>query len=201
MDQFYISSNIPNFELPPIPDASLYNAVYTSAAPSLPLGYASHPYPGRRQEMLAYQFASYSQQATTPSRTPSTLQTAPQISHNSYKSSKDVPLDVIARRRAQNRASQRAYRNRKDSHIRSLETRLSEMKGHYEKLMAEHEQCRTDHEKLRKKLEFGIFENVQLKDSRRSQSLRSSTGPGSHTSTPSQDGSLDEEFSESDGQV
>lgn len=74
-------------------------------------------------------------------------------------------LTPYSRRRAQNRESQRAYRNRKDSHIRTLEGRLSEVKGKYDKLVADYERCHTEYQKLRKQMDNGLSENERLRES------------------------------------
>ncbi|CAK7270496.1 hypothetical protein SEPCBS57363_004130 [Sporothrix epigloea] len=49
---------------------------------------------------------------------------------------KNAPPAVLSRRRAQNRASQRAYRERKDQRIRDLEEQLNHLR-------AEHESCKS----------------------------------------------------------
>lgn len=69
------------------------------------------------------------------------------------------------RRRAQNRESQRAYRSRKDSHIRNLESRLSEVKGKYDTLAADYERCKTEFEHCKKQVDDGLRENEGLKGS------------------------------------
>ncbi|KAI0535435.1 hypothetical protein GGR58DRAFT_479269 [Xylaria digitata] len=47
---------------------------------------------------------------------------------------KNAPPAVISRRRAQNRASQRAYRERKDQRIKELESRLEDVQKKFEML-------------------------------------------------------------------
>jgi hypothetical protein len=56
---------------------------------------------------------------------PATKAPAKRKRENRYK---NAPPAVLSRRRAQNRASQRAYRERKDQRIRDLETELSTMR-------------------------------------------------------------------------
>jgi hypothetical protein len=53
------------------------------------------------------------------------------------------------KRRAQNRASQRAYRDRRDQHVRELETQYEEMARRNEELTREHEALCAAHEKLK----------------------------------------------------
>jgi len=63
----------------------------------------------------------------------------------------------MQRRRAQNRASQRAFRDRKEKHMRDLEQRLAELEGRhsdlsrsYESLQLEYTSVKQELEKLRK---------------------------------------------------
>ncbi|KAB5577603.1 hypothetical protein GE09DRAFT_525180 [Coniochaeta sp. 2T2.1] len=67
---------------------------------------------------------------------------------------KNAPPAVLSRRRAQNRASQRAYRERKDQRIKDLETMLTDAKQRndvlsqaYASLHAEYVQLRTSQRK------------------------------------------------------
>ncbi|CAJ2502875.1 Uu.00g102690.m01.CDS01 [Anthostomella pinea] len=64
---------------------------------------------------------------------------------------KNAPPSVLSRRRAQNRASQRAYRERKDQRIKDLETLLSEadqkndvLNQAYASLQAEYVKLKSD---------------------------------------------------------
>ncbi|CAK7272293.1 hypothetical protein SEPCBS119000_005047 [Sporothrix epigloea] len=66
--------------------------------------------------------------AVTPAKAP-----AKRKRENRYK---NAPPAVLSRRRAQNRASQRAYRERKDQRIRDLEEQLHHLR-------AEHESCKS----------------------------------------------------------
>jgi len=70
---------------------------------------------------------------------------------------KVVASHVHSRRRAQNRASQRAFRDRKEKHMRELEQRLSELEGRhtdltrsYESLQVEYSSVKQELDKLRK---------------------------------------------------
>ncbi|KAF2746300.1 hypothetical protein M011DRAFT_425620 [Sporormia fimetaria CBS 119925] len=58
------------------------------------------------------------------------------------------------RRRAQNRAAQRAFRERKEKHARDLETQLAALTEKYGKLEASHTELSISYEKLRKMLEI-----------------------------------------------
>ncbi|KAJ4362944.1 hypothetical protein N0V83_010061 [Neocucurbitaria cava] len=58
------------------------------------------------------------------------------------------------RRRAQNRAAQRAFRERKEKHARDLETRLSVLSDKYNKLEVSHSELNAAYDKLRKTIEL-----------------------------------------------
>ncbi|KAK3996976.1 hypothetical protein QBC44DRAFT_126013 [Cladorrhinum sp. PSN332] len=53
-----------------------------------------------------------------------------------------------SRRKAQNRAAQRAFRERKERHVKDLETRLQQMEAMQQEALAENEQLRVDMRKL-----------------------------------------------------
>ncbi|KAL3422491.1 bZIP transcription factor [Phlyctema vagabunda] len=70
---------------------------------------------------------------------------------------KPVSPHVHSRRRAQNRASQRAFRDRKEKHMRELELKLNELQGRhddltrsYESLQSEYSNVKTELDRLRK---------------------------------------------------
>ncbi|OAL45854.1 hypothetical protein IQ07DRAFT_591127 [Pyrenochaeta sp. DS3sAY3a] len=58
------------------------------------------------------------------------------------------------RRRAQNRAAQRAFRERKEKHARDLEAQLSVLSDKYNKLEVSHSELNAAYEKLRKTIEL-----------------------------------------------
>ncbi|CAO2652738.1 Nn.00g021490.m01.CDS01 [Neocucurbitaria sp. VM-36] len=58
------------------------------------------------------------------------------------------------RRRAQNRAAQRAFRERKEKHARDLEAQLSVLTEKYNKLEVSHSELNAAYEKLRKTIEL-----------------------------------------------
>jgi len=58
------------------------------------------------------------------------------------------------RRRAQNRAAQRAFRERKEKHARDLELQLSELSTKYRTLETSHTELSAAYEKLQKTLEL-----------------------------------------------
>jgi len=58
------------------------------------------------------------------------------------------------RRRAQNRAAQRAFRERKEKHARDLEVQLSELSIKYRSLETSHAELTAAYEKLQKTLEL-----------------------------------------------
>ncbi|ORY00657.1 hypothetical protein BCR34DRAFT_575454 [Clohesyomyces aquaticus] len=58
------------------------------------------------------------------------------------------------RRRAQNRAAQRAFRERKEKHARDLESQLSALTDKYNKLETSHSELNAAYDKLRKTIEL-----------------------------------------------
>ncbi|KAK1780765.1 hypothetical protein QBC45DRAFT_94593 [Copromyces sp. CBS 386.78] len=62
---------------------------------------------------------------------------------------KNAPPSVLSRRRAQNRASQRAYRERKDQRIKDLEQMLNEAKQHNNALRQAYAALQAEYEALK----------------------------------------------------
>jgi len=58
------------------------------------------------------------------------------------------------RRRAQNRAAQRAFRERKEKHARDLEVQLAALTDKYNKLEVSHTELNASYDKLRKTIEL-----------------------------------------------
>ncbi|KAF2002224.1 hypothetical protein P154DRAFT_521057 [Amniculicola lignicola CBS 123094] len=77
-----------------------------------------------------------------------------------YSQSSSVPAPperqhtTSGRRRAQNRAAQRAFRERKEKHARDLESQLLVMTDKYNKLEISHTELNAAYEKLRKTIEL-----------------------------------------------
>ncbi|CAI6337504.1 unnamed protein product [Periconia digitata] len=69
-------------------------------------------------------------------------------------SSADRQHTTSGRRRAQNRAAQRAFRERKEKHARDLEVQLSALTERYNKLESSHSELNAAYEKLRKTIEL-----------------------------------------------
>jgi septal ring factor EnvC (AmiA/AmiB activator) len=68
-------------------------------------------------------------------------------------------LTFMQRRRAQNRAAQRAFRERKEKHARDLETQLAALTDKYNKLETSHTELNAAYEKLRKTIELLTQDN------------------------------------------
>ncbi|KAI9678032.1 MAG: hypothetical protein M1817_005976 [Caeruleum heppii] len=66
---------------------------------------------------------------------------------------KDGSPQIHSRRRAQNRASQRAFRDRKEKHVKDLEHRLAELEDKNGNLEQAYADLSAEHSKLRQKLE------------------------------------------------
>ena len=60
----------------------------------------------------------------------------------------------MQRRRAQNRAAQRAFRERKEKHARDLEAKLADMTEKYKNLEISHTELKISYEKLHKTLDL-----------------------------------------------
>jgi len=76
------------------------------------------------------------------------------------------------RRRAQNRAAQRAFRERKEKHARDLESQLSELTLKYRSLETSHSELTAAYEKLQKTLEILTQKEEAEGGSRSAETLR-----------------------------
>lgn len=76
------------------------------------------------------------------------------------------------RRRAQNRAAQRAFRERKEKHARDLEQKLSELTVKYQSLETSHSELTAAYEKLQKTLEILTQKEEAEGGSRSAETLR-----------------------------
>ncbi|EHK98324.1 putative AP-1-like transcription factor [Glarea lozoyensis 74030] len=68
-------------------------------------------------------------------------------------SEKIVSSHVHSRRRAQNRASQRAFRDRKEKHMRELEQRLGELEGRHTDLSRSYESLQLEYSSVKQELD------------------------------------------------
>ncbi|TLD21076.1 hypothetical protein PspLS_09181 [Pyricularia sp. CBS 133598] len=84
--------------------------------------------------------------STSPSTTPDAKAPAKRKRENRYK---NAPPSVLSRRRAQNRASQRAYRERKDQRIKDLEQMLNDSKQRNDLLSQAYQNLHGEYTKLR----------------------------------------------------
>ncbi|APA16100.1 hypothetical protein sscle_16g108700 [Sclerotinia sclerotiorum 1980 UF-70] len=66
---------------------------------------------------------------------------------------KVVSPHVHSRRRAQNRASQRAFRDRKEKHMRELEQRLEELEGRHSALSRSYESLQVEYSGVKQELD------------------------------------------------
>lgn len=89
---------------------------------------------------------------------------------------KAVSPHVHSRRRAQNRASQRAFRDRKEKHMRELEERLGELEGRHTDLSRSYESLQIEYTNVKQELERLRKENARLGNSS-SSSRHSSSKP------------------------
>ncbi|KAI0479734.1 hypothetical protein F4859DRAFT_513234 [Xylaria cf. heliscus] len=77
---------------------------------------------------------------------------------------KNAPPSVLSRRRAQNRASQRAYRERKDQRIKDLEGIISDLERKNETLTKAYELLRAEYWKLKAQCDTGHHQPSILRD-------------------------------------
>jgi len=89
---------------------------------------------------------------------------------------KIVASHVHSRRRAQNRASQRAFRDRKEKHMRELEQRLSELEGRHSDLSRSYESLQIEYSSVKQELDR------LRKDGSRSESTSSGSSRDYHSS-------------------
>ncbi|KAI9784589.1 MAG: hypothetical protein M1839_001811 [Geoglossum umbratile] len=94
---------------------------------------------------------------------------------------KDNLSQIHSRRRAQNRASQRAFRDRKEKHVKELERRFEELDGKHKALQQSYSEMNVSQEALRKEIEELEAENELLRR----------TGSGSSSSCGSFRGMLE----------
>ncbi|RDW82015.1 hypothetical protein BP6252_03127 [Coleophoma cylindrospora] len=97
---------------------------------------------------------------------------------------KVVASHVHSRRRAQNRASQRAFRDRKEKHMRELEQKLGELEGRHNDLTRSYESLQVEYSSVK----------AELDRLRKDSSKTDSSSPQSYipTSDPTWDHSKDE---------
>jgi AP-1-like factor len=89
---------------------------------------------------------------------------------------KDIKYWLHQRRRAQNRASQRAFRDRKEKHMRDLEQRLGELEGRHNDLSRSYESLQVEYSSVKQELDR----------------LRKEKGDASSTNSPESVGNSDQ---------
>ncbi|KAI0452091.1 hypothetical protein F5B21DRAFT_484619 [Xylaria acuta] len=86
---------------------------------------------------------------------PGPRQSAPKPKRKRENRYKNAPPSVLSRRRAQNRASQRAYRERKDQRIKDLEGIINDFERKNEVLTKAYEDLKVEYWKLRAQYDAG----------------------------------------------
>ncbi|KAH7070905.1 hypothetical protein FB567DRAFT_210722 [Paraphoma chrysanthemicola] len=109
--------------------------------------FSSYPMP-----MTPSDFGSDHDSPYCSPRPPTHAEPAFQPTHNSAPTERTHTTS--GRRRAQNRAAQRAFRERKEKHARDLESQLSALTDKYNKLEVSHSELNAAYEKLRKTIEL-----------------------------------------------
>ncbi|KAI9842909.1 MAG: hypothetical protein M1837_006741 [Sclerophora amabilis] len=77
---------------------------------------------------------------------------------------KDTSPHIHSRRRAQNRASQRAFRDRKEKHVKDLENRLRELEDKHQTLEQSYTDLHAEHSRLQRQMEKLNSESVSRRD-------------------------------------
>ncbi|KAG4427429.1 hypothetical protein IFR05_017088 [Cadophora sp. M221] len=85
---------------------------------------------------------------------------------------KTVSSHVHSRRRAQNRASQRAFRDRKEKHMRELEQRLGELEGRHSDLSRSYESLQLEYTNVKQELDKMRKDNTRAEGSTRNYQAR-----------------------------
>ncbi|KAI0206119.1 hypothetical protein F4808DRAFT_408938 [Astrocystis sublimbata] len=83
---------------------------------------------------------------------------APKTKRKRENRYKNAPPSVLNRRRAQNRASQRAYRERKDQRIKDLEGIISDLESRNEILSKKFEDLKAEYWRLKSECDTGYRE-------------------------------------------
>ncbi|KAK2625743.1 hypothetical protein QTJ16_005055 [Diplocarpon rosae] len=78
------------------------------------------------------------------------------------RTEKTVSSHVHSRRRAQNRASQRAFRDRKEKNMRELEHRLGELEGRHSDLLRSYESLQIEYTSVKQELDKMCKDNGRL---------------------------------------
>ena len=87
-------------------------------------------------------------------------------SHSSTQDGKDAASNMRIRRRAQNRASQRAFRERKEKHVHHLEHELEELESKHQHLSQSYTDLDSRHAEAQNELAQLRNELTQLRSSR-----------------------------------
>ncbi|ETS81308.1 hypothetical protein PFICI_06310 [Pestalotiopsis fici W106-1] len=112
-----------DFPLPPNSFPCLYQESESSQEPSTPTSPMESTYISYPGIDPTFDHGDISAESTPSESSQGTTQKPKRKRENRYK---NAPPSVLSRRRAQNRASQRAYRERKDQRIKDLEDLLNE---------------------------------------------------------------------------
>ncbi|KAI4249441.1 MAG: hypothetical protein LQ352_005646 [Teloschistes flavicans] len=97
---------------------------------------------------------------TFPTRPTPTSPHQPETDGEKRAQKADAMIACTQRRRAQNRASQRAFRERKEKHVQALETQLSALEDRHRELQKSHEKIGGKNERLVREVE-GLKEEIR----------------------------------------
>ncbi|KAK4232335.1 hypothetical protein QBC38DRAFT_93312 [Podospora fimiseda] len=136
-------SAAPNFTGPPTPPG----AIPVTHAPHAP----AHSAPGIQPGPISVNNVAVNGNGAGPVADIVPMTQVIELDENRKQGSNSEDEDLTpaqSRRKAQNRAAQRAFRERKERHVKDLETRLQRMEAMQHETIAENEQLRSDVRKL-----------------------------------------------------
>ncbi|KAI9813421.1 MAG: hypothetical protein M1827_004096 [Pycnora praestabilis] len=175
MDEYY-SGSYPHAWQIPEPSMSNINAFDTASegsSPATPTAYEqlfptymTMPYSTQCSYATDPNVDIHPQTYDAPSHTSSNVPMAQcdrRRRRNSLARDKEALLHAHSRRRAQNRASQRAFRDRKEKHVKTLEQQLSELEDKNKNLEHSRTNYSAEIAQLRKEIEKLATENALLR--------------------------------------
>jgi len=173
----YLNSSTPlaQYAMHPLSPGFYDGTVSENSSPRSPISciqhydqvYPNNAYFGMPQFPYIYQEAEYLQKPMEPISLEVNIDDLYNESDRRRKKNpkdKNVSSQVHSRRRAQNRASQRAFRDRKEKHVKELEQKLGSLEEKHSTLAQDHEALQQEYESTKKQLARVQRENETLRD-------------------------------------
>ncbi|KAI9803063.1 MAG: hypothetical protein M1833_001133 [Piccolia ochrophora] len=153
--------------------ADLYDGVSDLSSPDSPLPFdpMCSPLDNLSYSMFPYSASTSNCFVPQPNNIPMELISEHSMAmcdrrrRKTYAGDGEVSSHVHSRRRAQNRASQRAFRDRKEKHVKDLETRLEELEAKHQTLEQRYSDLRKEHSRVKEEMEKMSTENEVLQNS------------------------------------